>query len=384
VPRIDFLQFDYYPTLQASLGEHMGYRELSEESKAALLPVFELSQRGMAPDLNQAMADVRDSAGAAPFILDLCKDAFPPPFKAQNPRDAEADRVRFEREEAVQTTYNAALETLLNPTDGFAAWRRVAAVFRNAIPALQFTDAAVQSRQILRQAALSAAGGKSIAIRITSETDRQILQTIAEIYSILESPSQLLVILDCGQGRQQLSLRAQFAVDTLSQLLNILDVSERPLVHAVCMSNSFTSPQKDGFFEYENFDWRIWDEARESFPFMFGDYAATHRRLRKSTFVPPDRRATVICPLSEMWLCYRDPNANDPDGLIEGSKEIVGRAEFTRVPECWGKDLITRAARGDLGGHDAARFWYAAKVNIHLTTQAQYARVKAFEDDSDD
>lgn len=46
MPRINFTEFPYYPALQLSSGEHIGYRELPVGDKQRLLPIFELSQRG--------------------------------------------------------------------------------------------------------------------------------------------------------------------------------------------------------------------------------------------------------------------------------------------------------------------------------------------------
>jgi hypothetical protein len=348
----------------------MGYGELSANTKQQIFPLFELSQRNNTGDLTNTETSLRRISGQQSFLLDLCHDAAPPPYI---PNDPEPDRVRIERELEVQRSYNTILRDLLMPDEGFEAWRKKAASYPNAVPVLQFTDAANQSRAILRQGALLAAGGNSIAIRVRQDNAADLIETIGSLISILDSPSQLLIVVDCGQRRTGISERAGFARETIAGILNLLDVVERPLVRAVCMSNSFTQSSHNGLRDYENHDWRLWREARDSFPFLFGDYAAIQRRQRSNTFVPPDFRASLALSLDEIWLYYRDQNANDREGWVNGAAEIVARPEFAMAPDCWGKRLISRAAGSDIEGIDSARFWYAAKVNTHLTRHAVYA-----------
>jgi hypothetical protein len=373
MPRIDFAQFQYYPNLQTHTPELIGYRELSDASKRRLCPVFELTQKGLSPNLDASYADLRDTVGPYPFILDLSKETAPPAYLPPIPRDE--DIARHDRDAQAVSAYNAMLSDLLNPTDGFAAWRAVAAQFPNAIPALQFTDPAAQSRQILRQAVMLSRNDDSIAIRITAEHAQALAVIVPEILSVLNSPEQLLVIADCGLGRARSRLveHASFAGDTLASIVSELDIVQRFLVRAVCVSSSYARPSRDGLAEYANLDWRLWEDARAAFPFMFGDYGAMLRFSRTSTFVPPTWTPAVTLPTPGRWLTYKHPDSNDPNGWILGSREIVNRAEFAAAPRCWGTELIQRASTGNIAGADAIRFWHAARVNIHLTTQIDAA-----------
>lgn len=190
--------------------------------------------------------------------------------------------------------------------------------------------------------------------------------------SILDSPDRLLVIFDCGQSRQNIAKRSEFAARGVSQILNEIDITEQPLVRAVCLSNSFTNPGHDGFRDYENMDWKVFESASSEFPFMFGDYAAMNRMRRANTFVPPDFRASVVLPLEKSWLVYRHPNSNDRTGWIEGAKAILADERSRPLPQTWGSSLIQQAAGGDINGIDSARFWHGVKVNIHLHRQLGY------------
>lgn len=364
MPIVNFSQYPYYPALRCSTGEHMGYRNLSAQDKGRILPVFELSQRGNANNFNSSVAYIQETIGARAFIFDLCHDPAPAPYDS-------GDEQRVAQERAIQEAYNRDLSRLLDPTDGFAAWRRMVANFPNAIPVIQFTEAAGQARQILRQASLLSRAG-SIAVRITQSADESIGDTISQIISIIDSPDQLLIIIDCGQGRQLLRQRAEFARNTIERIVGGLELSQVPLVRAVCMSNTFTKPGP-GLTYYRNDDWRLWRVASESFPFLYGDYAAMHRFRRTTTFTPSDYLPTVVYPLDEAWLVYRHESANDDTGWVTGSAQIMAHERYRPVPDTWGVQLIERAAGGNIDDVRWSRFWHAAKVNIHIRRQIDVA-----------
>jgi hypothetical protein len=208
---------------------------------------------------------------------------------------------------------------------------------------------------------------------VSEESENSIYSLLPQIVSILESPERLLIIVNCGQGRQFIPRRAEFARAAITRVLSGLDIAEQPMVRAVCMSNSFPRIGHDGLRMSVNFDWRIWREAREGFPFSFGDYGATHR-IARGPFVPLDIKSSVVLPLDESWLIYRHENANDPSGWIAGAQAVVAHEAFADAPDIWGTHLIQQAAGGNISDIDAPRFWYASKVNLHLHRQLGFAR----------
>lgn len=385
MPIVDFSQFPYYPALRCSTGEHIGYRLLGGDDKDRLVPIFELSQRGNSPSLDQSITFIQHSVEGRAFMLDLCRDPAPDPHISANPRDPAADAQRVQQEQEARDAYNGLLARLLDPADGFAAWRQQAAAFPNAIPILQYTDAATQARSILRQASFFART-TSIAIRIRESDSHHIYEVVSQIISILESPDRLLIILDCDQGRRYLTRRSDFAKAAISRITDGLDPRQIALVRAVCMSNTFTKPNHDGLRLYHNYDWNIWREARQSFPFLFGDYAATHRFRRMTTFAPSDYRSTVVYPLDDAWLVYRHQDLNDEIGWTTGAAEIVEHGRYRPVPDVWGAGVIQRAANGDTADVAASRFWHAVKVNIHIHRQigVAAANIAALDGDNDD
>lgn len=359
---IEFSQFQYYPCLQCSEPEQIGYRELSAEDKDAVLPIVELSQIKNESSLDETLEVAISLLGTRPFILDLSKDRAPPAYIAkQNP-----DQAKINKLQASQDAYNDALLSLLTPTDGFSAWRECVSKFPTAIPVLQFTDPATQSKNILRQAAqFWKSGFEKMAIRVNPETSDEIFSTLGQIIAFLDSADQLLLIVDCGQGRQQIAERAEFAKKAVARVREELDASQLLNLSALCLHDSYTSPPQGARF-YESYSRELWREASAGFPFLFGDYAG-HRRLKKSsTYMPGEWKAQVAYALPEGWIIYRHPNAQDSQGWIAGSKAIVSSDDFDDGLDCWGSDLVKAAAEGNLDPYGSARYWHGAKINMHI------------------
>lgn len=365
---VDFASYTYFPALQCSFPEHHGYRQLCDEDKNNLLPIFELGQCSYDDgDFAAAIKQITATASTRPFILDLCKDPCPPPFVSLKKSYTASEQAKFEEQKSKQKSYNAALSQLLNPADGFKVWRALVATFPNCIPVLQFSDAASQSKNILRQGSMLARRG-SLAIRINADTDPAIHSTIGSLVATLDTASSLLIIVDCGQGRVRIAERAEFARKTIATIVSEVDVPQRPDIRAVCVSSSFPNANNDRLKEYPNLDSELFEQALEAFPFMFGDYAANYRRRNQSTFMPADWRATVTSPSRGGWLIYRDPNAKDQEGWKTGSKLIQEHEEYLSL-DAWGAVVIAKAANGTSNDNKSNRFWHAAKVNLHLHNQ---------------
>lgn len=368
---VNFSQFYYFPCLQCTEAEQIGYRELSDEDKDAILPIFEMYQVKYEAPFDDTVDAIASLLKDRPFIIDLSKDRAPPAFVPhKNP-----DMAKINKLQAGQDTYNKALTSLLATGDGFANWRSLAAKFPNAIPVLQFTDPDTQSKAILRQAAQFLKDGfEQISIRLTQETSEAIYPVIGQIAAILDSAAQLLLILDCGQGRQRIAERAEFAKTAAARVLEELGPAQAVYLSIVCVNDSYTSPQDGTPKLYESSSWELWRQASETFPFLYGDYAAHYRMKKTNTFMPGEWRAQVVYPLDEKWLVYRHPNAQDANGWIEGSKAILADANYDGLSNCWGSELVKHAANGEIDGVSSARFWHGAKINMHLHRQIQYAQ----------
>ena len=222
------------------MGEHLGYRRLTDEDKERIVPILEIGQRKHETDFDGSMALVRETIGDRPFILDVSKEPLPPPTMPRNPNNLVEARARFEEASRTAATYNDNLRVLLNPTDGFAAWRHLVARFPHAVPVIQFTDAAAQARSLLRQAALLSRGGQSIALRITQDHGDAIYAAIPQIISILDSPEQLLIIIDSGYSRRGIEQQSTFVIGAVGRIIAGIDLLEE-FCHSGRLHEQFVS-----------------------------------------------------------------------------------------------------------------------------------------------
>lgn len=275
------------------------------------------------------------------------------------------------RETEENDAYNAFLNGLLAPANGFENWRNLCANFNNGIPVLQYTNPPSQRTAILRQAAFLSSGGNTICIRISQSHYETLISLAIQILATLPSSGQLLIILDCGQGRRGVTDKIDWVLECLTLLLAGLEPDQIMNLSIVCMSNSYPPMNHDGMRVVENCDRQIWLGAYEQFPFLFGDYAASPRAANLSAFTPRSFRATVVHSLDDQWLVHRHANADDPDGWVEGSEAIVAHEQFDPMVS-WTDETIVATAEGNSTGMDTPRPWHAARIAGHIDRQFRY------------
>src|SRR4051812_39124065 len=119
---LNFPNFSYFPVLSSGDVERIAYEHLADETRAGILPIFELarirSSESFHPSCHLLQEFIR-----LPIILDLDKRVAPPPYRAANPSNPVAEQSRIERETAENDAFNNALNSLLTPANGFENWR---------------------------------------------------------------------------------------------------------------------------------------------------------------------------------------------------------------------------------------------------------------------
>lgn len=366
----DFGDFVYVPALLPNMPELNAYEFLSSADKEHILPIFEIAKIDQESRMEDAVAAIRKAAANRPFLIDLNKTCAPDPYVPQKqPRDEKKDAERVRRQAESQREYNRRLAELLNPARGFEAWRNLVAEFPAAIPIIQYSDLSAQRLQVLRQAAYFARAGK-VGLRLFYPFDEVSVSLAEDVIALFENPSDLLLILDCGQSRLKTLERALAARSAVERIQKTIDLREQPMLRAVCLSGSFRDPNEHGPKQIPILDRKLWLQASESFPFIYGDYASSTRK-GPSTFIPSTWIATVFLATKRNWLTYRCENQADPSGWIQGAKHLLAKYA-DQVPSCWGGELIRKAANDDISNANAPRFWRSARINTHLHVQANY------------
>jgi len=371
MPAMNFASVRYVPVLAASEVERIAYSNLAPATRDAILPIFELSRHRAGIDFSDSLLMLQQAL-ASPFLLDVDKRVAPPPYQAANPSNPAAEAERVARETAENDAFNSYLNGLLAPADGFSAWRSLVGELENAIPVLQYTNPGSQANAIIRQAALLNQAGNSIAIRILQGQSDLLCNLAAQIFAILPTSNQLLLIFDCGQGRRGMPEKAEWVRNCIQSITANIEVDQIAGISAVCMSNSYPQLQHSGLRIVDSCDREIWAEASEAFPFIFGDYAASHRTSSLSSFLPRSYRATVVHSQDHRWVTHRHENADDPTGWQVGAAAIAGSGAFDPI-DSWTDNSIQQAAANTAHGMDTPRPWHAARVAGHIERQANYA-----------
>jgi hypothetical protein len=370
MPLVTFGNYEYIPVLASTEVERLAYGHLRPDTRAGILPLFELTRHRSAETL-QSSIELVQSTVDLPFLLDLDKRYAPPPYQSANPTNPAAEQLRITRETQENDAYNAYLSSLLAPNNGFERWRHICAMFPNAVPVIQFTDPAAQQNAILRQAALLGHGGNSVALRMGRIQHEELLTIATRILATFPESGQLLLILDCGQGRRGVAEKTQWVLDCLASISAKIEPEQMMGLSIVCMSNSYPQMNHTGLRAVPNCDRQIWEAAYEQFPFHFGDYAASPRLPNLSAFLPRKFRATVVHSRNDQWLVHRHENSDDPQGWIVGSQVITNDAAFAAI-DSWSDNGIIAAAGGNIAGMDTPRPWHASRIAGHIDRQFSY------------
>lgn len=370
----NFSEYLYYPEISPTWSEKIAFSNLKDEDKNRVLLTYLLGQvDNSSANLEPAISGMLECAQERPFVVDLLKHPAPNPYEPKSGLGEPKARERYDREAAIKESYDATLNTLLDPTNGFAAWRRLVDRWDNAIPVLQFTKPQQQARSILRQAAKFVADERHIAVRLNRTDANDLIPIISNIFALIDRPSHMLFILDMGQARSQLAERESFIINTMSQIMSLVGERDRSELRFVCTGGSFTNGTREGLDSRDIHERQIWDNLAESGNIRYGDYGSMLRRISDTTYIPSEWKAAVALPTRTSWWCWRSTDSRNAGEWEVGAKVIAGGEDFHRTPECWGKSLIQRGVDGDTADIQSSKHWIAARINIHLKQQIDYS-----------
>lgn len=344
---VNFDRYRYYPSLRTRLWEMRGYRELKEEDKDALLPIFVLSAHGQTKGISDVQAKVDEALGGRPGIIDMEQSSL------------------YACDECA---------ALLDPSKGFEAWREFFKGRKDLIPTA-ILPAGGPLREIVRQTMFLEQSSGQVVVR--SKAPEADLPVLSAILSAVDSVDNLLIVLDFGYVKSRAKARAFEAANVINGLRSVDDATR-----VVVLASSFpksVAAYDDGAGRLEIEERGMHATLGGDAVAIYGDFGSIHPEPMQpmlARFVP-----RVDYPTPDAWLFRR--LRNDQGGYQRCAELITQMVDWdpTLVPRVWGAEQIDLAAKGDLTKRSAPGPWIAARVNLHLWQQLHYRDGIAIEDE---
>jgi len=340
---VDFDEYFYYPALMSRVAEIQGLRELSDENKDRIIPLFTLGRWHNAIEFNRAIENCSAAIGNnRVFFADLTRE------------------VRHQPD---------GISATLNPDNNFSAWRAYVERFENAIPVVQMVpDASL--RQVVRQAQLLERTKNKVAFRIRNPAIE--LPFVINSLSALDETDNAIIFLDVRYIRGEERIARAVLEDSIDRIRS--EVQDAKIV-TLCSSfppylGDFADDEEETRGSLEIVERQLHasvvSDGREC---IYGDYASIHPIIRPNGGGgAPIPRIDVATPFA--WHFERRPTMKDsrPSAYTQIAGELLARWDDSLPGNCWGAQMIHQAANGDPHGL-AAQSWIAVRVNLHLTHQ---------------
>lgn len=343
---IDFDRFRYYPALRSRMWEMRGYSELGAEEKERLLPIVALASHHRTKAVADVSAKVEEYLEGRPRILDLEQSSV---YACDEFQD------------------------LLDPDNGFAAWRGFVVEQPNAIPVALLPPVA-PVRDVVQQVRLLEHTCRQVVVR--SRSPNADTSTLIAIMSAVDSVNNLLIILDFGYVRSRVSALTVEAANIINMLRSVDDRAR-----VVVMGSSY--PKSAAAFDDVGAVIPIQERAMHlalggDAAAIYGDYGSIHPNPMEpmmSRFVP-----RVDYPLADAWVFRRV--RTDQGGFERCAQMITELTDWDpELPsKVWGAQKIELAARGDLTSMGVPGPWIAVRVNLHLWQQIHYRESAAVDE----
>lgn len=344
-------EFVYFPALRTRPAELRALRELDRPRKSRMLPVMTLcALPDGPPDLTRSARRAAEVMQGLPHLIEL------PPV-------AERDATRDER-----------LPRLLDPFDGFRAWREFAATCRHAVPMVHLAEHVLgraidrdTERETVRQASeIEAAFGLAV-FRLRGRWAR--VEPVAAALRRLKSPERAIVLVDLGFERDSLLGCAGAARELLDAVW-----SASPSTRLVVMGNSFPAQPRGSGGGRGVIPSRMAILERELHRRLggiaglgYGDHASIHPSDAIEP-EPPRGHGRVDYARENEWLCERGRADSNDDAHAQAAQAIVDAVPELGERGVWGEHEIVEAANGRLYAQGRAA-WTAVRVNVHLAAQ---------------
>ena len=350
----DLEQIRYLPSIRTRQAELRGYRELRDDTKDELVPIFSLGKLGRVNQVDDVAGRVVEAA-VGEYFLDVNCNA--------NQRCEDWAR-------------------MFDSANAFSTWRSFVAEQEGAVPvALIPRDRSL--RAFVRQVLAIEQDHQVVHIRTRNPTaDRRLLQSAV---AAVDDVDNLLITLDFGYIRSSVEATELEAEQIINELRE-LDAAVR-----VCfMASSF--PRAVSAFGEEGGVLEILERAvHENLGgdnvAIYGDHASIYPdpyTAEMTRFVP---RIDYATPNSWIFRRHRVNTARaDNGGWPQCAREILDLPDWDEdfQEDVWGPQIIAEQAASTepLAGFGSPANWIAVRVNTHIERQLEYG-TSAIDDDDD-
>lgn len=333
----------YYPTVSLRRAEMRAFEKLPETEKLKMLPVVLLSPWLNSIKFDNSINIINKSIGEQPIIVDL--DRY---YRSSSPLES---RTFF--------------WSLVDQETGPRKWMELVNSHSNYIPCLQFLG--VPSDLIEEQLVWARSLDRGYCLRFELERHANIEVDIQLVEKTLDD--DCLVILDFGY-----SDFSEGARNTIQGLLTYLFDLSPDIRVMICGSNF-----PNDFSEFDDFaqsqpiaSRQMFGAVREQFGnynVYYGDWASTKPRKYDGHGSPPLPR--IDYPTESSWIMARSKEQKWT--LEDAALRITRLPEWQNHPKVWGTGMIEKTAQGLPGGIRTHPEAMAARINIHLFTQANFS-----------
>ncbi|MGA3827269.1 beta family protein [Pseudomonas chlororaphis] len=351
---IFFDDFKYYPSLRSRPAELIGYENLSDQHKDAIITTFTLGAWPRQPNIEVPLSRIVNATSGRPFILDLTVE---PSFITDD------------------------IKHLKDPDGNFKNWRNfISQIDVPVIPVIQITQDSKTS-QIIRQARdFEKSGCNKLAFKVRDfgEDTAKIISAL----SALDATENAITIIDAGYIRDTLPASLAGCISTINEIRDELEDAEIAVTATSFPSSvvSFLDPNSGGkrglIAMYES---KIHD-AIGSGAAIYGDHGSIHSRV----YVTGGGRYTprIDYPLNDAWIFERRPE-NNSSGYIDAAKVLMASYSEIEDDDTWGAEMIRQAAKGNIEGMKTPASWIAARVNMHISKQIDFRCNGKLDDEED-
>jgi hypothetical protein len=338
--KIQFENYNYYPTLRTRGAEILGLEKLSDENKKKILPIITLGKWHRSDDIKTSMNKTIESVNGNQFIVDVTQE------------------VKHHCESSLD---------LLSHQQNFKKWIDFCSQYEKIIPTVQITELA-KLRDIVMQAKILESQYGYIAFRIKNihtDVNRVISSLVA-----LDKPQNAIIFIDLGYIRESFPAAVIATINAINQIrteipeaiISILTTSFPSSVIRFCHEN-----KQSGFIDVMERDFH--QSIGGQSVAIYGDHGSIHSVVYDDVmgrYIP-----RIDIALDDAWYFERRPDSKDANGYIDAAKSILKEYPSYESDPSWGAEMIRNAASGNVTGMGSPAKWIAVRVNLHLSKQIE-------------